>query len=269
MTFLTFDGVSHHYFTKHGVTKALEDVSFSIKEGEFISILGPSGCGKSTILSVVSGLITQTRGKVFVKEQTVKQSSLRIGYMLQQDYLFPWKTILNNVLIGPKVDGRITKSMTEKGEQLLKEVGLTKVANDYPDALSGGMRQRVAFVRTFMSDPHLLLLDEPFSALDYLTKLKLEDLVNDLLRRYNKTAILVTHDISEAIAMSDRIFVMGTNPGTINKTFTIPDELRKERPFLVRRHPEYQRIFDEIWLELNQGEKTFLTTGTVTENGEN
>src|SRR5690625_2062295 len=245
------------------MTKALADITFSIDEGEFVSILGPRGCGKSTILSIIAGIVEQTKGDVFINGQPIQQENLQIGYMLQQDYLFPWKTIMENILIGPKVRGTIHTTTEETGLELLKEVGIPHVAKDYPDALSGGMRQRVAFVRTFLADPQILLLDEPFSALDYLTKLKLEDLLFSLLKKYHKTAILVTHDISEAIAMSDRIFVMDSNPGRLAKIFTIPDELRQERPFFVRRQPAYQPLFDNIWHQLNKDEEAFIDVKAV------
>lgn len=263
MSFLSMNHVSHYYFSKKGMTEALSDINFSIAEGEFVSILGPSGCGKSTILSIISGIIEHTEGDVFVNDRPIQQSDLKIGYMLQQDYLFPWKTILDNILIGPKVNRSVTDDVKKAGLDLLKEVGIPHVAKDYPDALSGGMRQRVAFVRTFLADPQILLLDEPFSALDYLTKLKLEDLLFSLLKKYHKTAILVTHDISEAIAMSDRIFVMDSNPGSIAKIFTIPDELRQERPFFVRRQPAYQPLFDNIWHQLNKDEESFIDVKAV------
>lgn len=252
MSFLTLDHVSHHYFSKKGYTKAIDDISFSIKEGEFISLLGPSGCGKSTILSIIARIIKQTEGNVLLKGKAIQESKLAIGYMLQQDYLFPWKTIIDNVLLGPKIGKAETPATKESALELLAEVGLADVADDYPGSLSGGMRQRVALVRTLITNPEILLLDEPFSALDYLTKLKLEDLVSELFQTYRKTAILVTHDIAEAISMSDRIFLLNANPGSIATVFDVPLELRNETPLLVRRHPKYQIIFDKIWDKVNE-----------------
>lgn len=256
MSFLTLDKVSHYYFSQNGYTKALDNISLSVEEGEFISLLGPSGCGKSTILSIIAGIIKQSEGNVFLKERKISDSTLAIGYMLQQDYLFPWRTIIDNVLLGPKINKENTKITKNKALELLTEVGLSEVATDYPESLSGGMRQRAALVRTLITDPEILLLDEPFSALDFLTKLKLEDLVSELLKTYRKTAVLVTHDIGEAISMSDRIFIMDANPGTIAKVFEVPIELRNETPFLVRRHPKYQIIFDKVWESLNKSEPT-------------
>lgn len=266
MSFVNLAHVSHHYFSKKGYTKALDDVSFSIQEGEFVALLGPSGCGKSTILSIIAGIMEQTAGKVLLEDQPIRESEMAIGYMLQQDYLFPWKTIIDNVLLGPKISNALKKDTVKKANEMLEEVGLSGVAEDYPSSLSGGMRQRVALVRTLINDPKILLLDEPFSALDYQTKLKLEVLVAKLLKTYNKTTILVTHDIGEAIAMSDKIFIMDANPGTIAKTFDVPIELRNETPFLVRRHPKYQILFDKIWKELETEENESVSTKVVTSN---
>lgn len=256
VNFLTLEHVTHHYFSKEGYTKAIDNISFSVDEGEFVSILGPSGCGKSTILSIIAGIIKNTQGNVYLEGKPIKDSKLAIGYMLQQDYLFPWKTIMNNILLGPKINRKNTDSYKKAALELLQEVGLQNVENQYPSSLSGGMRQRAALVRTLINDPKILLLDEPFSALDYQTKLKLEDLVGTILKTYNKTAILVTHDIGEAIAMSDRILLMNKGPGSLAKIFSVPKELREETPLDVRKHPQYQILFDEIWEELDKREET-------------
>lgn len=263
MSFLTLENISHHYFSAKSYTKSISNVSLTIKEGEFISILGPSGCGKSTILSIIAGIIKQTEGNVLFKQQPIGNSKLPIGYMLQQDYLFPWKTVLDNVLLGPKITKSRSEEVKKRGIELLIEVGLSKVIHAYPDALSGGMRQRAALIRTLITNPEVFLLDEPFSALDYLTKLKLEDLVSDLLKTYDKTAILVTHDIGEAISMSDRIILMEANPGSIANVFEVPIELRNETPFLVRKHPKYQLLFDKIWAKLNKEDQTPLKISGV------
>lgn len=254
MSYLTLDKVSHHYFSKKGFTKALSNISFSVEEGEFISIIGPSGCGKSTILSLIAGILKHSSGDILFNQKPISKSGLEIGYMLQQDYLFPWKTISENMLIGPKVKKSNLDMAKKTAMELLDEVGLKEVAESYPDSLSGGMRQRVALARTLMTDPNILLFDEPFSALDYQTKLRLENSIADLLKVHYKTAILVTHDIGEAISMSDRILLMDQNPGTIKQTFEVPIEIRNEIPFKVRRHPKYQNLFDKIWEELNKNE---------------
>lgn len=247
MTFLQFQDVSHHYFTPTDYTKALENISFSVHEGEFVSIIGPSGCGKSTILSLIARLIRQTEGEITIRGIPLQETDTEVGYMLQNDYLFPWKSILNNILLGPKIKKQLTEETIARAHQFLKDVQLSHTTDQYPQELSGGMRQRIALVRTLMTDPEILLFDEPFSALDYVTKLQLENLVAKLMKTYQKTAILVTHDIGEAISMSDRIFLMDASPGTIVKTFEVPEKLREIEPFYVRRQPEYQPLFDEIW----------------------
>lgn len=247
MPFLRLNDVSHYYFSETGYTKALEQISITVNQGEFVSIIGPSGCGKSTILSLVARLLKQTEGEITINGMPLEQATTEVGYMLQNDYLFPWKTISNNILLGPKIKKQLTDETIDRAEQYLQDVQLPHTINDYPTSLSGGMRQRIALVRTLMTDPEILLFDEPFSALDYVTKLQLENLVAKLMKEYNKTAILVTHDIGEAISMSDRIFLMDSSPGTIVKTFVIPEKLRNIEPFYVRRHEEYQQLFDEIW----------------------
>src|SRR5699024_451865 len=250
MDFLTFHEVSHYYFSEKNYTKAIEHVDFTMKDGEFISIIGPSGCGKSTILSIIAQLTKQTEGHIFINGKAIAMSDMTVGYMLQQDYLFPWRTILDNVLIGPKMNGTLSSATVEEARTLLHEVGLVNVEEKFPQELSGGMRQRAALVRTLINDPTIFLLDEPFSALDYVTKLTLENLVASMIKTYKKSAILVTHDISEAISMSDRILLMDGQPGTIKKIFTIPSALRETKPFYVRRHEAYQALFDEIWQEV-------------------
>ncbi|ASN04925.1 ABC transporter ATP-binding protein [Virgibacillus necropolis] len=255
MSFLTLEELSHHYFSEKCYTQVLDNISFSMNEGEFISLLGPRGCGKSTILSIIAGIVDQTAGEVILEKKPLKKTNLAIGYMLQQDYLFPWKSVMQNILIGPKLDGSITSETKARAQKLLEKVGIPNVADAYPRSLSGGTRQRAALVRTFITDPKILLLDEPFSALDYQSKLKLEDLVFQLLQAYKKTSLLVTHDIGEAIAMSDRIIVMSANPGSIAKTFDVPIEIRTITPFEARKHPKYQILFDRIWKELDKYEK--------------
>ena len=250
MEFLTIKDIMHTYFTKTSATTALSDVSLEVKEGEFVSFLGPSGCGKTTLLSIIAGLIEPTEGSISLEKKPVKKTNSSIGYMLQQDYLFPWKTIEENIIIGLKLSQSLNGSTRNYALALLEKIGLKGVEKQYPKQLSGGMRQRVALVRTLATEPKLLMLDEPFSALDYQTKLKLEDLVSSTLKSFGKTAILVTHDIGEAIAMSDRIFLFSARPGRLHKTFAIPAELRNISPFAARRHEAFSEIFQVIWKEL-------------------
>jgi NitT/TauT family transport system ATP-binding protein len=255
VAFLQLKSVGQTYFSKTSATTALEDISLSVNEGEFVSILGPSGCGKSTLLSIIAGLLIPTDGSVLVNNQLVNQPHPKIGYMLQQDYLFPWRTIEDNILLGLKLRNQYTHEHIQSAFRLLREIGLDHTIKKYPSELSGGMRQRVALVRTLATQPKLLLLDEPFSALDYQTKLKLEDLVSSTLKEHGKTAILVTHDIGEAIAMSDSVILLSSNPGRIFRTFKITESLKNLLPFEARQHPDFSATFQQIWEELEQIEQ--------------
>lgn len=254
MPFFIIDHVSHTYFTKDSTTTAVEDIHLEMEEGEFISFLGPSGCGKTTLLSIMAGLIEPTEGKVILNGKQIKGATPAVGYMLQQDYLFPWKTIEENILIGLKLLNQLGEEQKKRTIQLLHDMGLKHVEKLYPNQLSGGMRQRAALVRTLSTNPKMLLLDEPFSALDFQTKLKLEDLVFSKIKEYQKTACLVTHDIGEAIAMSDRIVLLSRRPGKITKIFSVPEELRALTPFKTRQHPKFHSLFELIWKELEQHE---------------
>lgn len=251
MSFLRIEEIHHTYFTKTTATTALSDINLSVEEGEFVSFLGPSGCGKTTLLSIIAGLIRPTNGTVLLENKPVSSLKNQIGYMLQQDYLFPWKTIEENILLGLKLSKQLNEVSKANALHLLAQMGLAGVEKQLPKQLSGGMRQRVALVRTLATEPKLLMLDEPFSALDYQTKLKLEDLVSNTLKEFHKTAILVTHDIGEAIAMSDRVFLFSPSPGKLHKVFQIPEELKVLTPFEARNHEAYTRLFQKIWKELD------------------
>lgn len=251
MGFLKLEHIHHSYFSNTQAKEVLRNINLEIREGEFVSFIGPSGCGKTTLLSIIAGLFPSTNGNVYIDgEEISAQNQALIGYMLQQDYLFPWKTIEENVTIGLKIMERSNKTHKVTANALLREVGLPHVGSNFPRELSGGMRQRVALARTLAVNPKILLLDEPFSALDYQSKLKLEDLVVETLKAYQKTAILVTHDIGEAIAMSERVFLFSANPGSLHRVFEIPEALRKLSPFDVRQHPAYSDVFQTIWKEL-------------------
>ena len=246
------DSVSHLYHSVEGETLALSDVSLTVGRGEFVSIVGPSGCGKSTLLSLVAGLFRPTRGDVRVKGRPAILGDPQVGYMLQHDYLFEWRTIIGNALLGLEVRRQLDKERREKVMHLLEECGLGGFANRYPDELSGGMRQRAALVRTLALDPDLLLLDEPFGALDYQTRLRLEDEVGRLLKGSGKSAILVTHDISEAISMSDRVIVMSPRPGQIRRIFKIELGADRAGPLAARRSARFSEYFNMIWKELGE-----------------
>ncbi|PHF03640.1 spermidine/putrescine ABC transporter ATP-binding protein [Bacillus pseudomycoides] len=252
MSFLQISNVSHCFFAKENARLVLEDINLHVEEGEFISFLGPSGCGKTTLLSIIAGLLKPIEGIVFVEDEPVTKSTSSMGYMLQQDYLFPWKTIEENIMLGLHITKTYGEETKEHTLQLLKQVGLQGVEKQSPRELSGGMRQRAALVRTLATNPKILLLDEPFSALDYQTKLKLEELVFSLLHKYKKTSLLVTHDIEEAIAMSDRIYLLQANPGKIAKIFSVPKNIRFLPPLQARYHPDFPALFQDIWKELER-----------------
>lgn len=248
---LSLRRLSHVYVNDKGATLALEDISLDVAKGEFISLVGPSGCGKTTLLSLLAGLFRPTIGGVLVNGKPVTGPSPAVGYMLQQDYLFPWRTIRDNAAIGLEIAGRRSKETLALVDQWLSELGLAGYGNRYPHELSGGMRQRVALARTLVTEPDVLLLDEPFSALDLHIKMQLEDLVQHTLGKLGKTAVLVTHDLAEAAAMSDRVIVLGRNPGHIRKEIVMPDNVRRADPMEARRLPEFQAIFEELWAELD------------------
>ncbi len=246
--------ITQIYVSKRQAVAALQDIQLSVKPGEFVSIVGPSGCGKTTLLSIIAGLIAPTVGKLEIYGEPVSGPSLKTGYMLQQDYLFPWRTIMQNAVIGLELLGRLDFRSELYVQNLLDDLGLGSYMDAYPSQLSGGMRQRVALARMLAADPQLLLLDEPFSALDHQTKLKLEDLVFQTLKKRKKTAILVTHDISEAIAMSDRVLVMESGPGRISWEVPIAEAIRKELPFQAREQVGFQHIFKTIWKRLESAQ---------------
>ena len=249
-------GVHLSYFSAKQETVALQDVSFSVEPGEFIAIVGPSGCGKSTFLSLIAGLITPTSGSVTIDGVPVRGPSRRVGYMLQHDHLFEWRNVLNNVLLGAEVQGLDKEESRSRALELLSRYGLGGFEHHYPDEMSGGMRQRVALIRTLLTRPDILLLDEPFSALDFQTRLALADEVSDILKDRatgEKTVVLVTHDISEAISMADRVLVLTGRPGRIKAehAFRLHGANRERRPFEVRAMPEFDECFDVLWKELD------------------
>lgn len=239
------------YLSPQGETEALADISLAAAPGEFLSIVGPSGCGKSTILSLVAGLLRPTRGAVLIDGKPVTAPSARVGYMLQRDYLFEWRTVTDNCLLGAEVQGLDLAEARRRVVHFLDRTGLSQFAGAYPDQLSGGMRQRAALVRTLAINPDILLLDEPFSALDFQTRLTLADEMATILRQERKTTILVTHDISEAITMSDRVLVLTHRPARIKSEHVIAyagDP--RPTPFEAREAPEYASYFRSIWADL-------------------
>lgn len=242
--------VSLTYQSPAGEVEALRNVSFGIEAGEFVSIVGPSGCGKSTLLSLIAGLEKPTGGHIFVDGEAVTGPSPKLGLMPQQDQLFEWRSIWGNVTLALDIRRQNTPERREHASELLRRYGLAEFALQRPSQLSGGMRQRCALIRTLASDPSILLLDEPFSALDYQTRLSVSEDIYGIIRQEGKTALLVTHDISEAISMSDRIIVLSARPATV-KAVHSPDSLRELSPLRRRDAPEFQKIFNRIWKELD------------------
>ncbi|ADG06928.1 ABC transporter ATP-binding protein [Kyrpidia tusciae] len=243
-------GVFHRYFTMKEETEALRNVHLQVEAGEFVSIVGPSGCGKSTLLSLLAGMIRPTQGEVRLFGEPLTGPSRRVGYMLQHDSLFEWRDVLHNVLIGAEVRGLDREAARRRALELLDRYGLGGFAGHAPKQLSGGMRQRVALIRTLLLDPDILLLDEPFSALDYQTRLSLGDEVAEILRDQGKTVVLVTHDIAEAITMADRVVVMSKRPATITAEHPIRYAAGRLLPTALRKEPEFSRYFNRVWEEL-------------------
>lgn len=249
---VSVERVSLRYHTPLGETLALEDVSFEVEEGEFLALVGPSGCGKSTLLSLISGLLTPSSGQIFVSGNPVGPHSLgQVGYMLQHDHLFPWCDVWHNVLLGLSLRKEATPEKEAWLQGLLRQYGLGDFIHRFPRHLSGGMRQRVALLRTLAISPQILLLDEPFSALDYQSRITVSDDIARIIRGEGKTAILVTHDISEAISMADRVLVLSERPGRLK--CEIPLKLTSESSHVIdKRHaPEFGAYFNRIWKELN------------------
>jgi len=245
--------VSLRYFTPESETEALRNIGLSVRPGEFVGIVGQSGCGKSTLLSLIAGIMKPTAGEVLVDGSPVAGPSPRCGYMLQQDYLFEWRTVIENVLIGAEILNRPMGPARARAEDLLRRYGLSQFMDRYPHQLSGGMRQRAALARTLCTEPDILLLDEPFSALDFQTRLALADEIWSILRREGKTVILVTHDISEAVSMADRVVVMSRRPGRIKAEHDIAfagNGQGRPPPFKARDEPEFSGYFNKIWQEL-------------------
>ena len=248
---LKLENICKTYQAKNGETEALKNVNFSINEGEFASIIGPSGCGKSTILSIAAGLEKKSSGKIYIDGIETEDVSSKIGYMLQRDSLLEWRTIYNNVLFGLEVTHRKTKENEEYVRELLKKYNLYEFKDKYPTQLSGGMRQRVALIRTLAIRPEILLLDEAFSALDYQTRMMVTKDIYNILKNENITTLMVTHDISEAISMSDKVIVLTKRPATVKKIETIDFEMENRDPMNCRKSSKFSKYFDSLWNELD------------------
>lgn len=245
---LEFKNVGLIYQSKNGETEAIKDLNLQIKNGDFVAIVGPSGCGKTTILSLVSGILKATSGNILIDGKDIAENKNYIGYMFQRDHLFEWRSIWQNILLGEEIKKQKNEQTKDYAKNLIEKYGLKDFINKKPRELSGGMRQRVALIRTLVLRPEILLLDEPFSALDFQTRLNVCDDVAKIIKSENKTAILVTHDISEAISMANYVVVLTARPAKVKKIFKV--DLEGETPLKRRENSEFSKIFNEVWREM-------------------
>ena len=244
--------VSLSYHSISGETNALSHISFDLLPGEFLAVVGPSGCGKSTLLNLICGLLAAEEGSILMEGTPIQRGTSRIGYMLQKDHLLEWRSVYKNVLLGLEIRKEVTKEKLAYIDQMLETYGLDKFRDSRPSQLSGGMRQRAALIRTLALKPDLLLLDEPFSALDYQTRLNVSDDIGKILKQEHKPAILVTHDIAEAISMADRILILSCRPATVVKIVPVRLDIEDRTPLSSRNAPNFKSYFNLIWKELNK-----------------
>lgn len=251
MSLLHIQNISKNYHSIKGETPAIKNISFDVEDYEFLSILGSSGCGKSTLLNILCGISKPSGGQILFRNDSLHNNLDKIGYMFQKDHLFEWDTLWENVTLGLRIKNLMTDANLARVDTLLKNYGLIQFRNHYPRELSGGMRQRAALIRTLALNPEVLFLDEPFSALDYQTRLRACDDVKSIIKNEKKTAIMVTHDISEAISISDRIIVLSDRPASIKSDIKITFKNKDATPFERRQEPEFKNYFDSLWKELN------------------
>lgn len=249
MALLEITDVDLIYQTEKSETEAVRSLTLGVDEGEFIALVGPSGCGKTTLLSMIAGLLPPTRGSVTIDGEPVVASQGNVGYMLQRDNLFEWRTIESNVLLGLSIQKKLTEESKRYALDMLDKYGLGEFKSSYPTELSGGMRQRAALIRTLAFKPRLLLLDEPFSAVDFQTRMTVCDDVHSIIKNEHKTAVLVTHDISEAVSMADRIIVLTKRPATVKTVFDI--DITASSPLKRRESPRFSEWFDRVWKEVS------------------
>lgn len=249
--------VNYSYHTISCETLALKDISFSLKKSEFISFVGPSGCGKTTLLNLVAGLLPISSGHMKICGKPLENAELNIGYMLQKDLLLEWRTIYKNITLGLEIQHKLDKSHLALIDELLKTYGLWEFRNAYPRQLSGGMRQRVALIRTLALSPDILLLDEPFSALDYQTRLNVANDIGSIIKEKGISTLLVTHDLAEAIAMADKVIVLSKRPGTIKAVIPIELSIPKRTPKTSRNAKEFNTYYNQIWEAVHDENEDF------------
>ena len=254
---LEFFNVNYTYHTISCETLSLKDISFKLYKNEFISFVGPSGCGKTTLLNLVAGLLPITSGQILLKGNSDTNSDANIGYMLQKDHLLEWRTIYKNLTLGLEIQKKLDSYHLSIIDELLKTYGLWDFRHAYPRQLSGGMRQRAALIRTLALSPDILLLDEPFSALDYQTRLNVSDDIGSIIKEKGISTLLVTHDLAEAISMSDRVIVLTKRPGTIKTIVPITFSIANRTPKSVRNTPEFNQYYNKIWEALYDENEDF------------
>lgn len=248
---LQLHDITYSYHGLAGEIPALSHISFSVKQGEFLAIVGPSGCGKSTLLSIIARLLVPEQGTIAFHNPDDSLEYPKTGYMLQHDHLLEWRTIWKNVTLGLEIAHAGTPEALAYAEKLLADYDLLKFKEKHPSELSGGMRQRAALIRTLVTNPEILLLDEPFSALDYQTRLSVSGDIGNIIRTTGKTAILVTHDLSEAISLADRIIILSKRPACISREVDVHLTKKDDSPLAARSAPEFQSYFNLIWKELS------------------
>lgn len=251
-TVLQIKDVSLNYHSKKGETQAVENLNLSVYKGEFLGLVGPSGSGKTTLLSMLAGILKPSSGEII----TNGDLGNKVGYVLQRDQLFNWRTVIKNVLLGLEIRGKVTENDKAYAYELFEKYGLAEVIHKYPPELSGGMKQRVALIRTLVLRPEIILLDEPFSALDFQTRLSVGEDVRQIIKSLGLTAILVTHDISEAISLCDRVAVLSKKPAHIKSEYDT--RLTGENSLEKRNEPSFSELFTMIWKELDIHEEENL-----------
>lgn len=253
---LELKNIGYSYHDLSGETVALKDISLGVEEGEFVAIVGPSGCGKSTLLSIIAGLLKPEWGTITVNNPDGTLQYPKVGYMLQRDHLFEWRTVYKNMVLGLEINHMLTEERLAYVDRLLRDYDLEKFKDKRPSELSGGMKQRAALIRTLALNPQLLLLDEPFSALDYQTRLMVSADICHLIRKTGKTMIIITHDLSEAISLADRVIILSGRPAVVKKELPIRLTLKDDSPLAARKAPEFQYYFNSLWEELTNEEIT-------------
>ncbi|QET04247.1 MULTISPECIES: ABC transporter ATP-binding protein [Cupriavidus] len=248
-TLLSLKGIKKSFQSKGRSVDVLGGLTFDVNEQDFVSIIGPSGCGKTTVFNIIAGLIDPDTGEISYRGQQVTGLRGKVGYMMQRDLLFPWRTVLENVMLAPELQKLPLREARENAMEYLNTFGLAGFDKAYPKTLSGGMRQRVALIRTLISDPDVLLLDEPFSALDYQTRLYLESVLLDAVDTFKKTVILVTHDIDEAVALSKRVVVLAGKPSHVKHVYDI--DINEKSPIGARSHANFSGYFHQLCAELD------------------